>query len=173
MPSIDQAIELQDMRFQHTQLVAESCETRSRYLGHASVIYIGDDLKKLLNTAAPDRRHNPKLGKVSAERIGYRILLAYQEMTRAMEHQAALLLWRFDLNKPHRRPPDSFADRLRVRRIVLLSFDIRLHVGWRHQTHGMAQRLELTRPMVRRGTSLNAYDTWCKLLKERQNIATL
>ena len=95
MPSIDQAIELQDMRFQHTQLVAESCETRSRYLGHASVIYIGDDLKKLLNTAAPDRRHNPKLGKVSAERIGYRILLAYQEMTRAMEHQAALLLWRF------------------------------------------------------------------------------
>ena len=36
MPSIDQAIELQDMRLQHTQLVAESCETRSRYLGHAS-----------------------------------------------------------------------------------------------------------------------------------------
>jgi hypothetical protein len=100
MPSIDQAIELQDMRLQHTQLVAESCETRARYLGHASVIYIGDDLKKkLLNTEARDRRYNPKLGKLSVERFGYRILLAYQDMARAMEHQAALLLWRFGLNK--------------------------------------------------------------------------
>src|SRR5262245_58691804 len=101
MPTIDQAIELQDMRLQHTQLVAESCETRACYLGHSSVIYIGDDLKKLLNTAAPDRRHNPKLGKVSPERIGYRILLADQEMARAMEHQAALLLRRFCLHEPH------------------------------------------------------------------------
>src|SRR5262245_64440377 len=38
------------------------------------------------------------------------ILLANIEMPRAMER--------------------------RVRGIVLLSFDVRLHVGWRHQTHG-------------------------------------
>src|SRR5206468_8982346 len=44
-----------------------------------------------------------------------------------------------------------FADRLGVSGIVLLSLDIRLHVGRRHQAHGMAKHLELTRPMMRRG----------------------
>jgi hypothetical protein len=37
----------------------------------------------------------------------------------------------------------------------------------------MAKRLELARPVVRRGASLNANQAWRQLLKERQDLATL
>jgi hypothetical protein len=70
-------------------------------------------------------------------------------MARAMKHQAALLLGRLGLDKPHVGPGDGFADGLGVSGIVLLSLDVRLYVGRRHQAHGMAERLELARPMMR------------------------
>jgi hypothetical protein len=37
----------------------------------------------------------------------------------------------------------------------------------------MAERLKFARPMVRRGASLYANQTWWQLLKERQDIAPL
>ena len=46
-------------------------------------------------------------------------LLADEQMARAMEHQAALLLGGLGRNEPHVDPGDGFADGLRVRRIVL------------------------------------------------------
>ena len=50
--------------------------------------------EKFLDTAAPDRRNNPKLGKVGPDRIDHRSLLTDEQMARAVEHQAALLLGR-------------------------------------------------------------------------------
>ena len=38
-----------------------------------------------------------------------------------------------------------------------------------HQPNGMTECLEFARPMVRRGTGLNAHQTWWQLLKECQN----
>ena len=70
--------------------------------------------------------------------------LANDEMPRAMEHQGVLLLQCFDLDEPHRRPPYRLADCLGVRGIVLLSLDVRLHVGRRHQPDRVAQPFELT-----------------------------
>jgi hypothetical protein len=43
-------------------------------------------------TIASDRRHDLELGKMSADRIDHRGLLADAQMARAIEHQAALLL---------------------------------------------------------------------------------
>jgi hypothetical protein len=37
----------------------------------------------------------------------------------------------------------------------------------------MAKCLQLARPMVRRGASLDADQAWWQLLKERQHVATL
>jgi hypothetical protein len=37
----------------------------------------------------------------------------------------------------------------------------------------MAKCLQLARPMVRRGASLDAKQAWRQLLKERQHVATL
>jgi hypothetical protein len=62
---------------------------------------------------------------------------ADEQLACAMQHQAALLLWRLGLDKPHVRPGDRFADGLGVSGIVLLSLDVGLHVGRRHQAHGM------------------------------------
>ena len=94
-------------------------------------------------------------------------------MARAMQHQAALLLGRLGLDKPHVGPGDRLADGLRISGIVLLPLDVGLHVGRRHQPHRMAKRLELARPMMRRGTGLYADQARRQLLEERQDIAAL
>jgi hypothetical protein len=90
--SRNQAVERQDMCLQSAQLFTESSYTCSCYLGYARVIGICDVPQKLFDATAPDRCNNAKLGKMGAKCIGYSVLLANQEMPRAAEHQAALLL---------------------------------------------------------------------------------
>ena len=53
--------------------------------------------------------------------IDYLGPLPHQKIARAMQHQPALLLGRFDLYKTHGRPPHRLANRLGVGRIVLLA----------------------------------------------------
>jgi hypothetical protein len=79
----------------------------------------------------------------------------------------------FGRDKPHAWPGDRFADRLCVRSIVFLPLDVGLHVGRRHQPHGMADCLELARPMMRRCAGFNANDARWQLLKKRQYIPAL
>ena len=88
--------------------------------------------KRQREILAADRRDDPKLGKMGPDRIDHRGLLADEQMARAVEHQAALLLGRLGRDEPHRRPRDCLADRLRVSGIVLLPFDVGLYVGRRH-----------------------------------------
>src|SRR5271165_3337791 len=90
-------------------------------------------------------------------------------MARPMEHQAALLLGSLGCNEPHIGSGDGFANRLSIGHVVLLPFDVGLHIGRRHQTHRMTKSLELTRPIVRRGASLDANQAWWQLLKESQH----
>src|ERR1019366_4416456 len=49
---------------------------------------------------------------------------------------------------------------LGVGRVILLPVDIGLHVGRRHQPHGVTKCLELARPMVRRGAGFVTDQTW-------------
>src|SRR6516162_2102459 len=93
-------------------------------------------------------RDNPKLSKMGADRIDHRSLLANEQMTCPMERQTALLLRCLGLDEPHRRSPHCLADCLGVRRIVLLSLDVRLHIGRWHQADRVAKRFDLARPMV-------------------------
>src|ERR1700758_63133 len=94
-------------------------------------------------------------------------------MARPMEHQAALLLGRLGLNEPHVCPGDCLADSLGVGSIVLLPLDVRLHVGRRHQTHRMPERLQLARPMMGRSAGLNTNEARRQPLKEWQNVPAL
>jgi hypothetical protein len=125
------------------------------------------------SSIAPDRRDDPKLGKMGADRIDHRGPLADEQMACAVKHQATLLLGGLGLNEPHVGPGDGFADGLCVSRIVLLPFDVGLHVSRWHQPHGVAKRLEFARPMMRRGAGLDAYQAWRELLEEREDIAPL
>ena len=64
-------------------------------------------------------------------------------MARPVKHQTALLLDRLGRHEPHVGSRDGLTNRLRVRAIVLLPLDVRLHIGRRHQSHRMPQRLQL------------------------------
>ena len=94
-------------------------------------------------------------------------------MTGTVENQAALLLGCLGRDEPHVRPADSLADGLRISRIVLMPLDVGLHVGRRHQANGVAQRLELARPMMRRGAGFDANQARRQPLEKCQHVTTL
>jgi hypothetical protein len=103
----------------------------------------------LFNAIASDRCEDAKLGKMRADRIDHRGLLANEQMAGAMEHQAALLLRGLGRDDPHVCSDDRFANGLSVCSIVLLPLDVGPHVGRRHQAHRMTKSLQLARPMMR------------------------
>src|SRR4249920_340539 len=130
-------------------------------------------MQQLGHTFASDRRDNAELGKMRPDRINHRGLLANEQMASAVKHQAALLFRRLCQYETHVGSGDRLADRFCVGHVVLLSFDVGLNVGWRHQSHSMTECLEFARPMVRRGASLYTNQTCWQLLKERNYLATL
>src|SRR5450631_2705716 len=130
-------------------------------------------MQQFSHSFASDRRDNAELGKMRPDRIDHRGLLADEQMAGAVKHQAALLLRRLRRYETHVSSGDRLADSLCVSHVILLPFDIGLHVGRRHQPNGMAERLKFARPMVRRCTSLYANQAWWQLLKERQDGALL
>src|SRR2546430_1109800 len=71
-------------------------------------------------------------------------------------HQAALLLRCLGRYEPHVCPGDRLADGLSVGGIVLVSLDVALHVGRRHQAHRMTKSLQFARPMMGRRTCFDA-----------------
>ena len=101
MPGHDVAVELQDLRLEHTQLRAKGGNTLAGDLWHAIVIRIGDDVEQLLDTVAADRRDNSELGKMRADGIDHGGLLADKEMARAMEHQAHRRRHNTGMGEPH------------------------------------------------------------------------
>src|SRR5271165_2270679 len=89
-----------------------------------------------------------------------------------MQHHHALLLWAFYFDEPHRRPRHRFANRLSVRRIVLLPLNVRLHVARRHQPHLMPQFAEFAPPVVGARACLDADQTAGQLRKEPQQLGS-
>ena len=81
---------------------------------------------------APDRGDNAELGKVSSDRINHRGLLADEQMACAVKHQATLLLRCLCWHEAHVGSGDRFANRFCVRHVVLLPFDVGLHLSRWH-----------------------------------------
>jgi hypothetical protein len=173
VPGPDQPVELQDLLLDPSQLSPECRETRTSYVRNSPVVQIGDDIEQFLDTVTPDRRNDPELGKMGPDCIDHRGLLADEQMAGAVKHQTALLLGGLGWYKPHVGPADRFANGLCVSRIVLLPLDVGLHIGGRHQPHGVTQCLELARPMVRRAAGFDPDQTWRQLLEKGQDVATL
>jgi hypothetical protein len=69
VPGHDTPIEWRYLGFQRQQLGTESGNARTRYFKQPGVLCIGDNFERLLDTIAPDRRDDPDLGKVRADRI--------------------------------------------------------------------------------------------------------
>src|SRR6266566_8883851 len=75
-----------------------------------------------------------------------------------------------DRDEAHRWAAHRLADRLGVRRIVLVAPDIGLGVGRWDQPRVMAELGDLARPVVRRRTRLHPNQARRQLGKERQNL---
>src|SRR5262245_25056019 len=131
-----------NLRFQRMQLGTQSCDTGTCHLRDSFVFRIGEDIEELFEAFAADRRHDAKLGKVGADRVDHRGLLTDEQVPRTMKDQAALLLRRLGLDKPHVGSGDSLADRLGISGIILLSLDIGPDGGRRHQADPMPKRLQ-------------------------------
>src|ERR1700721_4825034 len=94
-------------------------------------------------------------------------------MASTVKHQAALLFGILGWHEPHGGSGDRLANRFCVGHVILLPFDVGLNVSRRHQSYGMAKRLQLARPMVRRRASLNANQAWRQFLEEPPHGETL
>src|SRR5712672_1194826 len=166
VPGHDQPVELQNLLLEAEQLSIERGKARAGNLWHPFVARVGNNMQQFRNPLAPDWRDNAELGEVRADRIDHGGLLADEQMAGAVKHQAALLLECLCWHKPHVGSGDSLANRLCVSHVVLLPFDVGLHVSRRHQSHGMAKPLKFARPMVGRGASLYANQAGWQFLEE-------
>src|SRR6516162_3602500 len=100
------------LAFQGLHLGAESGNTCACNLGQSFVAFISDDLQQLFDTMASDRCDNPKLGKMGANGIDHRGLLADEQVPGTVQRQAALLPLAFwsprtacsACRPPHRSP---------------------------------------------------------------------
>ena len=173
VPGQDHPVELQNLLFQAEQLSAERGKARARNLWHPLVVRVGNSMQQFRDPSTTDRRDNAELGEVCPDRIDHRGLLADEHVAGAVKHQAALLLRRLGRHEPHVGSGDGFTNCLCVSHVVLLAFDVGLHVSRRHQSHGMAERLEMAGPVMRRSASLDANQAGWQLFKERQDLATL
>jgi hypothetical protein len=173
VPCQDHPIELQNLLFEAEQVSAERGKARMGNLGHPLVTRVGNNMEQFGDPSASDRRNNTELGEMRSDRINHCDLLANEQMTGSVEHQTALLLGCLGWHEPHVGSGDRLANRFCVGHVVLLPFDVGLNVSWRHQSHGMTERLKFARPMVRRGAGLYANQTCWQLLKEPNYLATL
>jgi hypothetical protein len=67
------------------------------------ILFARNDLQQLLDPFAPLRCHNAELRHMRPQSIDQSGPLPHQKVARAMQHQLALLLDRFDLHKTHGR----------------------------------------------------------------------
>jgi hypothetical protein len=104
MPGCDAAVELQDLRFQRSQLSTKSRNIGAGAFGEPGVICIGDDFEQLLDATAPDRCDDPELGQVSSDGIDDGRLLTNEQMSSAMEGLAALLFRGLGRHEAHVSP---------------------------------------------------------------------
>src|SRR5262245_53644193 len=98
--------------------------------------------------------------------------LAHQPLPATVQQHGSLLVSRLDRHKAHRRALNRLANRFRIGGIVLVALDVRLHVLRRHQSHLVAKRAQLPRPVVRRRARLQANQTGRQSTEERQNLRT-
>jgi hypothetical protein len=127
----------------------------------------------LLDTPAPDRCDDLELGKVRSDRIDDSRLLANEQLSGAMQAQAARLFGRLSRHEAHGWLGDSLANRFCVSSIVLLSFDIRLDIGGAASSgrRDRAREVHATNDATMHRPRYQ--QAWWQLLEERQDISSL
>ncbi len=166
MPGEKLTFDLSQPRLQIEYLPSQArdhlCRQR-RYAGHVAS---SDALGEAERVRDPTPYLNAELRKQAADHVDQLGALLDQEVPRPMYRQRRLLLTRLDRDVPHRRARYRLADRLGVARVGFPALDVGLHIGRRHQTHLVAKRADLARPIVARPTGLDAHQTRIEPLKK-------
>ena len=129
-----------------------------------------DQLGQFAAVSGPLRRDDADFSQVTAQRVEQPRALRDQHLPRLVTHQRRLVLQRAHADKSHRGPRNRLADRRRVRRVVLLPADIRLHISWRHHARVMAKLDQLARPMMRRPAGLEPHQARRQRSKKLQQL---
>ena len=172
------------------ELLDERRQDPTRQRGHPILGLVPDGGDQLHDMARALGRDDAELGQMAPQRVDQpcratrpgslrertigaadRGPLTHQQITGAMDGQRRLLLLRLDRHKAHRRAGHRLADRRGIGRIVLVALEIGLDVLRRHQPHLVPERTDLTRPVVRRGTSLDPDQASGQTGKEAQDLA--
>src|SRR6202521_4230766 len=117
--------------------------------------------------------HDPELREQPPDLIRLRGARLHKTLARPMQGQHRLLLWRFHRHEPHIGSLHRLADRLRIARIALVRFYIRLHELRRHQLHGMPKRHQLTCPVMRTRARFHPDQAGREIGKELCDLSSL
>lgn len=98
-------------------------------------------------------------------------LLPHEQFPGTVKHQFALFFFTLDQNKPHRRTLNRFTDRFRIRCVVLLSFDLGLHISGGHRLYIVAHIYKRPRSIVSGSTRLKSDQTDRQSFEKLANLA--
>src|ERR1700757_4720966 len=129
MPGMDAPLDGYGLFPDSRILASKDVETEPGGGWNAIILLIRDDLEQLCRAFAAFRRDDAELGHMPADRVRQHRSLTNQKLPAAMQHQAGLLLFGLGRHEPHRRPRDRLADGSSVVGIVLVAFEIGLHVA--------------------------------------------
>ncbi|MOA04528.1 hypothetical protein D3C78_1240870 [compost metagenome] len=119
------------------------------------------------------RLDQAKLAQQAADLVDQRRSCPDQPASDPMQGLAGLLLGTFHLDVAHVRSAGRLANRLRVIGVVLATFDVGFDELRRDQPHFVAQRSQLTRPVVRATAGLHGNQARLELAEEVEHLRAL
>jgi hypothetical protein len=143
-------------------------QPRSRW--NALILSVRNNRQQLGRAIAALGRDNAELGHMSTDRIRQHRALTDQKLPAAVQHQAGLLLLRFDRHKTHRRPRHRLADCGSIIGVVFAALEIGFYIARRHQPHCMAERVKLATPMMCTRARFKANETGRQRSEELQHL---
>ena len=99
----------------------------------------------------------PNSARCPRSRVDRLGALAHQKVARAEQHPLCLLLFPLHRHEAHGRPLGRLADRLRVRRVVLLTLHEGLDIDRRDQPDLVAELADLAAPVMRARARLHRH----------------
>ena len=170
VPCQKRCLQRLDPGLSRTELLNQHAKCLARQRRQSPIIGIFDDRNQFLHLRRPLSDDQSELRTVAAQCIDHHGALTDQQLTSPVQHQNRLLLRAFRRRKPHHRTRHRLADRFRIRRVILVRLDEGANVLRRDQPDLMAQRLQLTRPVVRTGASLHTDKTGWQAGEECQHL---
>src|SRR6266487_2529940 len=109
VPGMDTLLDGDDLCPDSCILASKDVEAQPHGRWNAIILLVSDDLEQLCRAIAALCGDNAELGHMPTDRIRQHRSLTNQKLPAAVQHQAALLLFRLRRHKSHRRPRDRLA----------------------------------------------------------------